>query len=451
MAILAVPRDFNSDYNPALEITNHDSLDGDLNFTIDGLFSTKIFGVLNNAVEYSCNCGELTGKYNIHVHCNKCNSDVEYKGLNLSKEGWIDLHEDCIHPLFYRYIVKIINESKLKLILDFKEKTTVEGKYILSDIEYPYVNIGMKAFKENFTMILTDYYERKKVKKTYEFEFIMNNLNLIFINKIAVINAKLRPAIVLNGDYTFDGINNYYNNLIKNSTTLKNLMEMEKNPLIILSLMYKNQMLVNDLYKYILNNLGNKEGAIRSELLGNRLNFTSRSVIVPLSKGYSMDDVIIPYHTALELLKPVILNKLVKIKGISFHEANRIHSAAILKYDNMLYNIAKELIKSDNIRLLINRNPTLCIGSILLLKIVDIKKDLNDHTVAINNLILKGLNGDYDGDVLNFLLVYSKKYITALEPFYPSNLIVDPENGCFNSKYTMYKDISMGLEILFSC
>jgi hypothetical protein len=56
-----------------------------------------------------------------------------------------------------------------------------------------------------------------------------------------------------------------------------------------------------------------------------------------------------------------------------------------------------DIIKSDNIGIVINRNPTIAVGSMLYLKIKEIKKDINDLTASISNLILTPLNGDYDG------------------------------------------------------
>jgi DNA-directed RNA polymerase beta' subunit len=105
--------------------------------------------------------------------------------------------------------------------------------------------------------------------------------------------------------------------------------------------------------------LNNKEGCIRNNILGSRLNFTSRAVITPLSGEYGIDDIVIPYLMGMELLKPVLLNKIKKLKNVSLFKANKLWFNATLKFDNLFYNIMCDIIKKDNIKLLLNRNPTI--------------------------------------------------------------------------------------------
>lgn len=91
----------------------------------------------------------------------------------------------------------------------------------------------------------------------------------------------------------------------------------------------------------------------------NRMNFTSRMVITPLDWSYSIDDVVLPYHTAIELLKPQIIRRVCKIKKVSLITANEIWDEAALTFDPVIYKIMCELINDENIGILINRNPTI--------------------------------------------------------------------------------------------
>jgi hypothetical protein len=79
------------------------------------------------------------------------------------------------------------------------------------------------------------------------------------------------------------------------------------------------------------------------------------------------------------------------------------------------------------------------------LKIHSIKTDIKDLTSSINNWILQLVCGDYDGDVLNHILVYSKEYVDLFEKFKPSKLIIDPNLCEFNTNFLPFKDISLGL------
>lgn len=361
MTLSILPRDFNAEFKPEFLVTNSEPLDNNYNFTDDGVFSNTIFGNMSNGIDYSCSCRKYEGEFNKGYVCEICNTEVTYRGLHLSREGWIDLHHYNIHPLLYRYITKIIPESTLKGILEYKGKVSVEGTITESEMTYPYNGIGLMKFQANFNKIIDDFYNRKKDKTSRMFEYQLLNAfdNYIFINKFPIINSKLRPAIVIGEEFSFDKINNYYNALIKNSNTLKELSTIEQNPIIIGKLVEKNQYLLDEVYKHLVRNIGTKDGFIRMNLFGNRLNYTSRSVIVPLPVGYSMNDIIIPYHTAIELLKPCIIHKLCKLKRISIYDANKMCFNATLKFDKYIYQIMKELIQEENIRLILNRNPTI--------------------------------------------------------------------------------------------
>ena len=110
----------------------------------------------------------------------------------------------------------------------------------------------------------------------------------------------------------------------------------------------------------------------------------------------------------------------------------------------------ENIIKLPNIRLICNRNPTIAIGSMLLLRIRKIKKNVNDMTASIHNLTLASLAGDFDGDVLNFILIMSQYYCDLFEPFNPHNIIVDSSNGSFNTDFLPAKDTLLGLDSLFA-
>lgn len=449
----ALPRDINADYNPAMLITNHESLTNDFKFTTDGVFSEKIFGTMANGIDYSCGCQTYQGEFNIGYECEVCHTVVEFKGLALSKEGWIDLHYQLMHPVFYRYIKKVIGATNLQAIINYKGRIRVTGELIVEPMEHPYHGIGMFKFMENFDEIVDSFLSRRKEKdksKYKDLAFIKEHFEMVFIDKYPIINSRLRPASIINGEFSFDAINNLYNNIIRNAGLLKNLTEMEQNNINILGLVYKNQMLVNDLFDTITDTLSNKEGYIRGSLIGCRLNWSSRNVIAPLSGKYSMDSCVMPYRTAIELMKPLIIRKLQKIKKLSIAQSHRVWFDATLTFNKLVHSIMKELIAEDNVRILLNRNPTISVGSVLMLEIVDVKSDIHDLTLSISNLILPCLSADFDGDVLNIVMLMSKSFVDLYRPFSPSNLVIDTDSGEFSNNFIPFKDISIGLQSLVS-
>jgi DNA-directed RNA polymerase subunit beta' len=173
-------------------------------------------------------------------------------------------------------------------------------------------------------------------------------------------------------------------------------------------------------------------------------------VITPLGSEYTMDDCMLPYKASVELFKPLIIRKLAKLKGISSVKAEAIWLQAVLKFSPVVYKIMADIIKKPNVNILINRNPTIAIGSILLLRIAGIKKDVDDLTTSIHNLILSPLSADYDGDVLNFILIMSNRFSDMFDAFRPHNLLVDSDSGNFNGSFLPAKDTLLGLASLFS-
>jgi len=90
-------------------------------------------------------------------------------------------------------------------------------------------------------------------------------------------------------------------------------------------------------------------------------------------------------------------------------------------------------------------NPTIAYGSILQLKIVDIKKDYDDLTASINNNILDPLGADYDGDTLNIIALVDNEFKRKFQIFSPKKMMINPNNGKFNSALGIDKDQMLGI------
>lgn len=445
------PRDIQGDFDPKTLVKNHESIDNESRFTPDGVFSERIFGSLSNGVDYACDCGKYRGSFNLGYKCEECGSQVSFKGLQLAKEGWIDLKETVIHPVFYRYLKKIIGGTALQEIINYRAKIHVNGAPIEPQIEPPYKGIGMKRFIDNMDDIVAHFLSKKKdCSKKKDWEFFLANADIAFIDKFPIINSRLRPGSVINGEFQFDEINNLYNAMIRNSNTLEGMTEIESTDANRLPLIFKNQMLVNEVFDTILETLSNKEGFIRNSLVGSRLNLSARNVITPLSGKYGMDECTIPYKTAIELMKPLIIRKLCKIKRVTISQALRIWFDATLTYSKLVHTIMRDIAKNENVKIILNRNPTISVGSMLLLDIADIKEDMSDVTLSISNLVLPCFAADYDGDVMNIVLVVSKRFVSMFERLRPSNLMIDCDTGEFNEKFAPFKDIQVGIQSLLN-
>lgn len=401
---------FEKDFDAKRVVTNHNPLENKA-FTEDGIFSEEIFG--------------------------------NYHTSNELRRGWIDFGNNyIINPLLFPYLKKVL--PKLIRIIKSERNIDNEGEEVTtSELDA----IGLIKLRENFDEILEKYGD----KKCEEYEYIINNRDILFTSKLPIFSSKLRPAMLINGNTIIsDGINDYYNFIIKYSNELKESNTEIEGELQIVKILYNLQDYANQLHKAIIDNfLRQKKGWLRNNMMGCRINFSARNVIGPLV-GYRIDAVSIPYKTYLELYKKQIINIIVTCKGISYLKANELWRQATTEFNPEIYKYMVELNKKtkDGQYILLNRNPSISVGSVLRLKIAHIKDDYDDMTLEISNNCLPSLSGDYDGDVLNIVALFNRRLVEAFECFSPARLLIHPNDGKFNKDFSLEKEQKLGIFIL---
>lgn len=177
----------------------------------------------------------------------------------------------------------------------------------------------------------------------------------------------------------------------------------------------------------------------------NRVNNSSRMVITPLV-GKEIDEIEMPYIVAVELYKYQILNILTRIKGINYNQALKIHEKAQLKFNKEIYNILCSLVEKTKggLTVLLNRAPTISVGSIMYLKVARIKSDFNDYTLSLSNNLLQAFAGDYDGDVLTLIAIHDNSLKESLSLLSPRNLIID-KLGIIDRRFSFIKEENLGI------
>ena len=99
------------------------------------------------------------------------------------------------------------------------------------------------------------------------------------------------------------------------------------------------------------------------------------------------------------------------------------------------------ILKKEQNRILINRNPTLNYYSMLLMRIGHIKKDMEDYTLSVPLSCLKGLNADFDGDILKIIAMMGDELVYAFRKYDPiTRMMISRDNGLLNSYYALDKD-----------
>lgn len=185
--------------------------------------------------------------------------------------------------------------------------------------------------------------------------------------------------------------------------------------------------------------LKGKDGWIRDKIMGGSLNYTSRNVIRP-DPTLRDNEVDLCYHAALELYKSQIINYIRRLHDCTLSEAERRWKFANYQFSDEVYRIMCHLVKREKPRLLINRNPTLNYYSILLMKIRNITKDVDNYTLAVPLSILPGLNADFDGDILNIIALMDKSLIHMFRKYDPvQRMIIDRDTGLLNDYFSITK------------
>jgi DNA-directed RNA polymerase beta' subunit len=369
--------------------------------TIDGIYSPLFGGEMEDDTileRYRCQCKNYIGKFFEGEICPKCNTEVNYINDDIEKTGWISLEYDIISPLFFYKIGKYIGKKNLLNIIKYTKEIDIDGNVSEEETKKncPFDNIGLMEFQERFDEIIEHY---KNEEKQNLYEHIVDNRDKIFTSKIPVFSTVLRPILIIKNMFRFSDINRKFMPLISNIAILnKTKSVLDQNMLKVLPLLYNIQLLVNEIHEMAVDMVAGKEGHIRGSILGIRVNFSSRCVIIPLIGDFKINEVVLPYLCFLELWKYEILNLLCQMEKCTLNEAHRRWHHATQEFDTKIYYIMKMIIDKTvgGVKVLVNRPPTLNYGNILCMTVKDVKQDYDDLTASLPVNILRLLDGDFD-------------------------------------------------------
>ena len=321
------------------------------------------------------NAGYFHGKFYEDLICPKCKKPVEFIGLNINKQGWIDLslskyNEDgglieqgngchVIEYIAYAQLEKIIGRENLRNIIHVHNIITITGELDTEELENirnqspetKYYFLGIDEFYNRYTEVL-DYYNNLRGNKYPELYMFLKNRDEVFTDKIPVISIILRPAMRTADGLKLDDINIKYQNILKNLEMLKDINMIK---IIRDSTIEQIQAEFMLLSEEILEAIKSKSGIIRNQICGTRINFSARNIISPARAGIKIDEVVLPYSTFLELYKFEIISILKATENISLKEAEKEWFQATLKYDEKIWMIMEKMIKDNEVGVLLNR------------------------------------------------------------------------------------------------
>ena len=410
----------------------------------DGLFCAKIFGPIN---DWECLCGKYKRMKHRGVICDKCGVEVTQSKVRRERMGHIELASPVSHIWFFKGTPSKIGHclgisiSNLERVLYFESyivldpgDSDVPEKEVITDEKYrelrekyPKFRAGMgaEAIKELLSkldvnklsvelreLMKSTTSKQKRIKYSKQLKVIEsfkdsdNKAEWMILDVIPVIPPELRPLVPLDGGrFASSDLNDLYRRVINRNNRLKKLIELHAPDVIVRNEKRMLQEAVDALFdngkrgrvlrgannrplKSLSDTLKGKQGRFRQNLLGKRVDYSGRSVIV-IGPELKLDQCGLPKKMALELFKPFIYHRLERDGHVQTIKAAK---EMVEQQVDVVWDILEEVIKDHPV--LLNRAPTLHRLGIQAFDPVLIE----GKAIKIHPLVCAAFNADFDGD-----------------------------------------------------
>src|ERR1700712_3000108 len=444
----------------------------------DGLFCARIFGPIK---DYECLCGKYKRMKYKGIICEKCSVEVTLSRVRRERMGHIELAAPVAHIWFLKSLPSRIGQlldmtlKDLERILYFEYYvvlepglTALKDRQLLSEEEYLKAQdeygqdsftamIGAEAIRELLKglelekldeQLRVDMKETesdikhkklaKRLKIVEAFRYSGNKPEWMILTVIPVIPPELRPLVPLDGGrFATSDLNDLYRRVINRNNRLKRLIELKAPDIIVRNEKRMLQESVDALFdngrrgrvitgankrplKSLADMLKGKQGRFRQNLLGKRVDYSGRSVIV-VGPELKLHQCGLPKKMALELFKPFIYSRL-DAQGLSttVKQAKKL----VEKEKPEVWDILDEVIREHPIML--NRAPTLHRLGIQAFEPVLIE----GKAIQLHPLVCSAFNADFDGDQMAVHVPLSlEAQLEARVLMMSTNNILSPANG----------------------
>ncbi len=411
----------------------------------DGLFCERIFGPER---DWECACGKYKGTKHKGIICDRCGVKVTHSRVRRKRMGHINLAAPVVHIWFFKALpsrlgtlldMKTADLEKVILFQDYvvtdPGQTPLKDRQVLSEDEYRSAvekygsdfkaNMGAEAVFALLEKLdlqaaavelregLSKTSSKQKIKDLTKRLKLVENIRTsgnrpewMVMDVVPVIPPDLRPLVLLeSGNFATSDLNDLYRRIINRNNRLKKLMDLNAPEVIIRNEKRMLQQAVDALFdnarcrrpvqgtanrplKSLTDMIKGKQGRFRENLLGKRVDYSARSVIV-IGPELKLHQCGLPKKIALELFQPFIIRKL-KDRGL----ADTIKSAKRMleRRDREIWDVLEEVIYQHPV--LLNRAPTLHRMGIQAFEPVLVE----GNAIKIHPLVCKGFNADFDGD-----------------------------------------------------
>ncbi len=461
----------------------------------EGLFCERIFGPER---DWECFCGKYKGTKHKGMICDRCGVKVTHSRVRRKRMGHINLAAPVVHIWFFKAMPSRLGTlldmktSDLEKVVYFQDYVVVdpgasklEPKQLLTEEEYrrameEYGDTGFRALmgaeavrdlllqldlqqasadlleglrKTNSKQKIKELSQRLKLVEAIRHS--SNESQWMVLEVIPVIPPDLRPLVLLDsGNFASSDLNDLYRRIINRNNRLKKLIDLNAPEVIIRNEKRMLQQAVDALFdngrcrrpvlgssnrplKSLTDMIKGKQGRFRENLLGKRVDYSARSVVV-VGPELALHQCGLPKKIALELYQPFIIRKL-RERGL----ADTIKSAKKMleRRDQQIWDILEEVIYQHPV--LLNRAPTLHRMGIQAFEPVLVE----GNAIKIHPLVCKGFNADFDGDQMAVHLPLSiEAQAEAHVLMMSTNNIFSPANG--SPIMSASQDMVMGIYYL---
>src|SRR5881398_901839 len=412
----------------------------------DGLFCARIFGPVT---DWECLCGKYKRMKHRGVICDKCGVEVTQAKVRRERLGHIDLASPCSHVWFFKGLPSRIGHlldiplRELEKVLYFESYIVIDTgdvkelkeRELLTDERYRELmrdypgqfvaKMGAEAIKELLSMVNIEELSvemrrrmreetsqqkklkfSKRLKVATSFLKSGNHPDWMILDVIPVIPPELRPLVPLDGGrFATSDLNDLYRRVINRNNRLKKLMELRAPEVIVRNEKRMLQEAVDALFdngrrgrvlrgvnnrplKSLSDTLKGKQGRFRQNLLGKRVDYSGRSVIV-VGPELKLHQCGLPKKMALELFKPFIYHRLEQTgQCTTIKQAKEM----VEQQEPVVWDILEDVIRDHPV--LLNRAPTLHRLGIQAFEPVLVE----GKAIKIHPLVCTAFNADFDGD-----------------------------------------------------
>jgi DNA-directed RNA polymerase subunit beta' len=457
----------------------------------DGLFCERIFGPER---DYECACGKYRGQKHMGIVCDKCGVMVTTSRERRKRMGHINLAAPVAHIWFFSVTPSRIGnllgmkKTELERVIYFQDYVVIDPgesefkkcQLVTEDecrrarAQYGssfVAGMGAEAIAEllrglNLDSVAAELREEMKncnskqrmadiIKRLRTVEMLRDSPNdpsWMILDVIPVIPPELRPLVRLDsGNFASSDLNDLYRRLINRNNRLKRLIELNAPEVIIRNEKRMLQQSVDALFdngrckrqvmstsnqplKSLTDMIKGKQGRFRLNLLGKRVDYSARSVIV-VGPELRLHQCGLPKVIALELFQPFIIRRL---KELRLAETIKAAKKMLERREEAVWDILEEVIQNHPV--LLNRAPTLHRMGIQAFEPVLIE----GNAIQIHPLVCQGYNADFDGDQMAVHLPLSfEAQIEACTLMLSPNNVFSPQSG--NPIISPHQDIILGL------